>query len=234
MKVTYIGHSGFLIEWATCYWLFDYYVGDIPPMEEAKKIFVFASHKHGDHFNPKVFDLQKKYPDVEYVLSSDIEPSKVKSERVTFVDAEKQYELSDKHGEPLRLFTLRSTDLGVAFLIEYLGKTIYHAGDLNLWVWKEETKRYNNEMTAAFDQQMSHLKDLTIDLAFAPLDRRQEEYYYLGLESLLTTAQIKYVFPMHFGTDYSVIEEYKKGHKNPNQAQIVDISQPGQVWEIDL
>ncbi len=33
--------------------------------------------------------------------------------------------------------TLRSTDEGVAFVVHYAGKTIYHAGDLNWWHWKK-------------------------------------------------------------------------------------------------
>ena len=34
MKVTYIGHSGFLIESGSCCCLFDYYQGEIPSMPE--------------------------------------------------------------------------------------------------------------------------------------------------------------------------------------------------------
>ena len=237
MKITYIGNSGFLIEWGTCYWLFDYYTGDIPQMDTGKKIFVFVSHKHGDHFNPAVFNLQQKYRGVEYVLSSDIDPSQVSlptAGSVVFVEPEKQYELHDGDHKPVRLKTLKSTDCGVAFLLEYLGKTIYHAGDLNLWVWKEETKRYNEEMTAMFSEQMSGLKHIAIDVAFAPLDPRQEEYYYLGLESLLNTAKINYVFPMHFGVEFSIIDRYKKEHANSCGAKIMDISRAGQDWEIDL
>jgi L-ascorbate metabolism protein UlaG (beta-lactamase superfamily) len=237
MKVTYIGHSGFLIEWERCYWLFDYYTGSIPRMDESKKLLVFASHSHGDHFNPKIFDLQDGNPAIEYVLSSDIEPAKVSTSALgsaLFVDAEKLYELHDGHGNVIGLRTLKSTDLGVAFLLSYLGKTIYHAGDLNLWVWKEEPEQYNQDMTAMFNQQMSSLKGLAIDVAFAPLDPRQEEDYYLGLESLLGTASIKYVFPMHFGSEFSIIDKYKKERANAPGTQIMDVRQAGQAWEIDF
>ena len=72
MEVTYIGHSGFLVEWGACYWLFDYYTGEIPELDAGKRVFVFASHNHGDHWNPKSW-TSRKHPDVHYVLSSDIE-----------------------------------------------------------------------------------------------------------------------------------------------------------------
>ncbi len=36
--ITYIGHSGFLVEWEHSVWLFDYYRGDIPEFSHEKKI----------------------------------------------------------------------------------------------------------------------------------------------------------------------------------------------------
>lgn len=236
MEVTYIGHSGFLVEWGACYWLFDYYTGEIPELDAGKRVFVFASHNHGDHWNPKVLDLSRKHPDVHYVLSSDIELREASpdSKAVTRVEPEKRYDLLDGYGRPIRVTTLRSTDAGVAFVLEYLGKRVYHAGDLHLWVWKEEPDEYNKEMTAAFDEQMDYLKGLVIDVAFVPLDPRQEEYYYLGLEALLEKAKVKRVFPMHFGRNFSVIEQYKKERAaNLRETVLVDIGRAGQEWEID-
>ena len=236
MKVRYIGHSGFLIEWERCYWLFDYYTGDIPRMDAEKKVFVFASHSHGDHFNPRVFRMRHEYPNIGYILSSDIDLPHEDwvSKLVTRVEPEKQYELFDGDNRSIKLMTLKSTDLGVALLLSYLGKTIYHAGDLNHWVWKEETQQYNDDMTAAFREQMSHLEGLAIDVAFVPLDPRQEEYYHLGLEGLLSTANVKRVFPMHFGREFSVIERYKKDRAaNLGATILMDIERAGQEWEID-
>ncbi|MGI6642553.1 MAG: MBL fold metallo-hydrolase [Bacillota bacterium] len=237
MKVRYIGHSGFLVEWDACYWLFDYFTGDIPQMDTEKKLFVFVSHSHGDHFSSKVLDLRHKYPNIEYVLSSDIEPPKGDwvSEKVTLVNPEKRYEFDDGHNRTVLLKTLKSTDMGVAFLLSYLEKTVYHAGDLNLWVWKEETQQYNDDMTAAFSEQMNHLRGIPIDIAFVPLDPRQEEYYHLGLEALLNTTKVKRAFPMHFGREVSVIERYKREREaNLRGTVLMDIERAGQEWEIDL
>lgn len=245
MEITYIGHSGFLIEWETCYWLFDYYKGDIPEMDSKKKIFIFASHKHADHFNPEIFRLNNKYPDVEYVLSSDI---KLKKEnytkigiteeilnKIVSVKPSYEYDLYDINDNKIILKTLKSTDCGIAFLLHYQGKTIYHAGDLNLWVWKEETKQNNNNMTAMFNKEMNVLKDLPIDIAFAPLDPRQEEWYYLGLDKLLNTAKVRYVFPMHFWEKPDIIEQYKRERSvDTNNVQIMDIKQNGQSWKIEI
>jgi L-ascorbate metabolism protein UlaG (beta-lactamase superfamily) len=237
MKVRYVGHSGFLVEWRACYWLFDYYFGKLPELDAGKRVFVLASHKHGDHWNPRVLEFRHEHPDVHYMLSSDIQLPKEDwvSKVVTRLEPDGQYELRDGDGQTILLTTLRSTDEGVAFLLDYLGKSVYHAGDLNLWVWKEESEQYNKEMKASFDEQMARLKDIVIDVAFVPLDPRQEEYYYLGLEALLERAKVKRVFPMHFGRDFSVIERYRKERTgNLRETVLMDIRHVGEEWEIEL
>lgn len=245
MEITYIHHSGFLIEWAESYWLFDYYKGDLPEFDRNKKLFIFASHQHTDHFNPYVFQLKEKCNDVEYVLSSDIKRTKVFSrkpgvpdelfDRVVFVKPSEQYELEDGKGNGILLKTLKSTDCGVAFLLQYQSKTIYHAGDLNLWVWKSETREYNENMTSRFNKEMDAIKDISIDMAFAPLDPRQEEWYYLGLDQLLNTAKIRYVFPMHFWNNPDMIKQFKQDRPISNGlTEVMDIFRDGQKWNMEI
>lgn len=245
MEITYIHHSGFLIEWTESYWLFDYYKGDLPEFDRNKKLFIFASHQHSDHFNPDIFQLKEKCHDVEYVLSSDIKRTKIfsrnsgapdeLSDKVVFVKPSEQYELEDGRGNAILLKTLKSTDCGVAFLLQYQGKTIYHAGDLNLWVWKSESKEYNENMTSKFNKEMNALKDVLIDVAFVPLDPRQEEWYCLGLEQLLRTARIRYVFPMHFWNNPYIIKQFKQEKSaDVKQTAVIDISRDGQRWNLEI
>ena len=108
MQVTYIHHSGFLVETDRFYYLFDYEAGDLPAMDAKKPIFVLSSHSHGDHYNPKVFPLLKEagMQHITAILSDDIEaPSGVP---VLSVSPEQEYGLCQQ----LTLTTLRSTDLG--------------------------------------------------------------------------------------------------------------------------
>lgn len=219
MKVTYIEHSGFLLEWEHCVWLFDYYKGTIPEIPREKKILVFASHSHGDHFNPEIFEKFAGYPHVEYLFASEIR-HKVRKldlpgeqmERITFLKPHQSWCTQDGAGEEIELRTYRSTDLGVAFLVAYQGKKIYHAGDLNWWVWKGESKQEYNNMTANFQREIQLLSQEAghIQIAFVPLDPRQEEWYRLGMDYLLEQVEVDTVFPMHFWGDFSVIERYKK------------------------
>ena len=68
MRVTYIGHSGFSVELESHILLFDYYEGTMPEFDPAKKLLVFASHSHPDHFNREILKLADVYPDVEYIF----------------------------------------------------------------------------------------------------------------------------------------------------------------------
>ncbi|MGB4661337.1 MAG: MBL fold metallo-hydrolase [Mobilitalea sp.] len=248
MEITYIGHSGFLIEWEACYWLFDYYQGTIPEMDLSKKVFVFVSHGHGDHYNPEIFKLFQKHSNITYLLSSDITVEKEmlkKSgisnqliDKIIVVEPSKEYKLPEdspnKTNNIITLKTLKSTDSGVAFLLNYKDKTIYHAGDLNLWVWKGESKQYNDSMTAMFDKEIGPLKGIPIDVAFAPLDPRQEDWYDKGLNKLLSTTKVTYLFPMHFWEKPSVIGQYKQEQNiNKNDTKVMDIEQAGQKWTIE-
>ena len=46
MKITYLRHSGFLVELEQVWLLFDYYRGEIPEFPKGKKGYVFVSHRH--------------------------------------------------------------------------------------------------------------------------------------------------------------------------------------------
>ena len=130
MKATFILHSGYFVELESCCLLFDYWKGDIP--QSNKPLYVFASHHHEDHFSPEVFKEARPGRQVHFILSNDIFERRVPEElreAALFVKPHGTYEL-----EGLRLATLKSTDEGVAFLVECEGKRIYHAGDLNCWV----------------------------------------------------------------------------------------------------
>lgn len=53
MHVTFLDHSGFLVELPGLTLLFDWWQGDLPPLP-SDPLLVFASHRHPDHFNPRI------------------------------------------------------------------------------------------------------------------------------------------------------------------------------------
>ena len=106
--------------------------------------------------------------------------------------------------------------LGVAFLIEDQGVLIYHAGDLNDWVWEEESAAYNTQMTADYCKQIALLSETLqnrqIDLAFVVLDPRQEKDYDRGLCWFLKNISVSQVYPMHYWDNPAVIEMFLQDH----------------------
>lgn len=241
MRITYIDHSGFLVETGTANFIFDYYKGEIPPLDVEIPLVVFASHKHPDHYNPVIFDWMNRYRNVTFILDKDCgikwklrecEKSGIPlGEHLVRVKRDSNLTIPLANGKDMELRTLRSTDEGVAFLIRYEGKTIYHAGDLNDWIWKEESDSYNMNMEKSYRREMEKLSDMVIDVAFVPMDPRQKEKMYRGMEIFLQHARPAKVFPMHFWGKYSIIQKFCEIH--PEYAdQIMCIRNKGEQFEL--
>ena len=212
MKVTYIHHSSCMAELEHAALLFDYFEGEIPAVEGDKPLFVFASHRHGDHFSRSIFELADKRRNVTYVLSDDIWTRQVPEEllgRTTFLGPGEDTRLLDGAGEPLDIEAFKSTDEGVAFLVKAEGKVIYHAGDLNNWVWEGEPEKDNQRMSERYHTELAKLAGRHIDVAFMLIDPRQEKDFYLGMDDFMRTVGADVVFPMHFWGDFEAASRFK-------------------------
>ena len=251
MKITYLDHSGFLVELDTHYLLFDYVKGILPPMENDKQLLVFVSHRHGDHFSPKIFELAEQtsknghFPgQVTYLLSDDISREQVPTqcrERVIWTGAYMEITVDD-----VRVKTWKSTDEGVAFSVCAEGTWIYHAGDLNHWYWKGEPEEWNCQMTKDYRAELEkialwHRKSSEgvpdkeagreLAVAFVPTDARLEEYFYLGLDDFMRTVGANTVFPMHFWGDYDVCRRVKElPCTAAYREQIMEIQKEGETF----
>lgn len=233
MKITYIHHSSFCVELENSILLFDYFKGDLPKFDTNKKLYVFASHFHEDHFDKCIFDIQNVHPDVTYILSKDI-----KRNRSKYIKAAKNSVILNFNEnisiDDMKIKTLESSDIGVAFLIEIEGKVIYHAGDLNWWHWEGENSDEENKYAEnKFKDGIDKIKGLDIDLAFVPLDPRQGDFYYLGFNYFMENTNTKVAFPMHMWGDFSLCKtfkssEYAKDYKD----RVIEISKDNQVFDI--
>ena len=232
LKVTYIYHSGFLVETERSYLLFDYWKGEIPAMDYKKELYIFASHGHRDHFSDDIFKLENRCEKVQYILSSDIKDSTrnwAKAENVHFMAPHETLDVDGVHVE-----TLFSTDEGVAFLVQADGRSIYHAGDLHWWHWPGEPEEDNEWYRQAFQKEMTYLSGKEFDCAFVVLDPRQEEAGEWGMDYFLKTARSRYIFPMHCWNNYRMIREYKvKNDAKYLTGQIMEITAPGQEFVLE-
>lgn len=212
MEITYLGHSGFLVETSGAYLLFDYIRGDLPEFDKTKRLYVFASHAHSDHWDPGIFSDTRLKDASAFILGFDIrEPfeamllqdRKPADLPVLWAFPQQTIRTSDFLCE-----MLLSTDEGVAFLVRTKEETIYHAGDLNWWHWNGDPKERNLERARNFKREIDRMKGVHIDAAFIPLDPRQEDAFRFCMDYCMETLDADHVFPMHFWGNYELCRIY--------------------------
>jgi L-ascorbate metabolism protein UlaG (beta-lactamase superfamily) len=212
-EVWYLDNSGFAVKTLNHFFIFDY-CNDMPfenrpgldggviDTGELKEldVVVLASHAHGDHYQAAVLKWGRELPRVRYILSHDIKPAYNTDQPVAAFPNE-TYELGD-----VKVRTLKSTDEGVAFIVEADGLKLYHAGDLNWWHWEGEPDEENEAMGRDYKAQLDLIKGEHFDIAFVPVDPRLDNEYLWGLDYFMRSADATAVFPMHFREDVSIFD----------------------------
>ena len=197
MKVYPIFHSGFFVELEKHYLLFDYYKGQIPLLDSEKPLYVLVSHNHYDHYNPQIESATQYYKKRKFIVNG------VHDSKYIYADANEEILVDD-----VKITTLESTDEGVAFLVETEEKTIYHAGDLHLWYWDDDTDEERQNMYDRYMAEMKKLEGRNIDAAFVVLDSRQsDDYAMFGLSIFNNLTNTKAIFPMHYSHDENLMEK---------------------------
>ena len=196
MTLTYIFHSGFVLETERSILIFDYWLDlngvVLPFLKKDKPIYVFSSHFHEDHFNSAIFEWRKQHKNITYILSKDI----YKHRRATKEDADvwlaKGGAWSD---DTLSVWALGSTDSGVSWIVETEGKpgeTIYSEE------FEEEIDPIAHEK-----QYLGELKDIrkitdSFDVVMFPVDGRIGNGYTLGGRQFIERFKVGLFVPMHF------------------------------------
>lgn len=235
MRITYIQHSGFLAEWEDTACLFDCVEGELPTLDSDKRLFVFVSHAHADHFDPAIFRRCAHHPRRTFLLSDDVraEPEKGDAAPVIRMSPNRRRFFPGGRKGALSVSTLGSTDQGVAFVVNYAGKTVYHAGDLHWWAWPDDTAQEERDMKNAFFAELVKLKGMRLDAAFVPLDPRLGGNFWMGFDALMRSAQVQHAFPMHMWEKYDTVTKLRQmSVSEPYRDAVANITAPGQVFEI--
>jgi len=195
----YLGHSGWAILTHDHVLIFDYWehdrqadepglaCGSICPEElEGRKVVVFASHDHGDHWWPGVLEWRSQVEDVTYVLG--FQPENV--EGYEFVEPLEHY----RYGN-VKVTTTRSTDAGVGFMVEADGVSIFHPGD-------HHNRSANLDGIYREDIDWLAAAGARPDLCFLPISGcgfGDLEPVHAGADYTLETLQPSVFCPMHGG-----------------------------------
>lgn len=238
--IYYIYHSAFAIELEKNILIFDFYKiprEKIQKEEEFfekfvkrsdKRVFVFSTHSHYDHFNKKILDWQALNKDITYILSDDIENVE-KKENIYFAHEGENFEIFEEKTEKfekeknkMKVHTFGSTDLGSSFYVNIENINIFHAGDLHFWHWEDDTELEEKEMKENYISILKQIQKLEkIDIAFTPVDSRLGENVYEGVDIFYNILKPKVIIPMHFSDDYSVMQGLEDRFKNKEVKIIV-------------
>lgn len=240
-KITHLFHSGYAVETAEHFLIFDYYqpfhdkTGGIAEgiitadyLKTKKNVLVFVSHNHADHFDPIILDWAKDNSAITYILSSDVQTN---TDQLTCHVLSAYEEI---YVGQVAIKTFGSTDQGISFLLHVAGLSIFHAGDLNWWHWSGESLDEQTSAASAFKAEMDKLAQqvIEIDIAFFPVDRRMEEFYSIGAEYFADKLKPKLLVPMHFGKDFAATQAFAKKAKGL-AIHTVEISHSGQEFFIE-
>lgn len=237
-KIHYLYHDGFAVETENFFLIFDYYnnrtenleatlengVIDITSIKGNKDIYVFVSHAHHDHFNDIIFSWSELSPNIKYIMSCDV-PLRDYKNNYYFIFANKELTF-----QGIKIKTFSSTDIGVSFFVEVDKLTIFHAGDLNWWHWKQTCIENQESMELNFKKEVWKIAEEKINVAFFPTDPRLEEFFHIGGEYFIKKVCPNLFIPMHFWDDYSMPEKFFMKVKC-DKTKIARISRRGETIE---
>jgi L-ascorbate metabolism protein UlaG (beta-lactamase superfamily) len=254
----YLFQSGFALETEKSWIIFDYYL-DMPvkwindngemklaqtktkdgssvsdgiinaDMFKGKRVFVFVSHSHADHFNPIIYEWQKQHSNITYIVSDDVAENSAATCKLNVLRAGEDLKI-----DGVAVYTIKSSDKGVAFLVDIDGLLIYHAGDHGNWVHNqpELAELYLQKKYAAELGKLKPFVTRPIDIAFLPVVPPFEgEYYLFALDCFMRSFNVKHAVPMHFAFDpngFSVFEKLRQNSiTEPYRNKIVQFSKQG-------
>ena len=224
IQVSYLNHSGFRVVVDGLCMVFDYWPGEDgqrgkltrADLSGYDQVIVFVSHGHPDHFTPEIYDWVE--PDrVHYVLGYDV-PEPYLGHRL-------------RPGQELRVASAfitayGSTDAGVSFLVRCHGATVFHAGDLNLWHWRDESSITEIEAAEkAFYACVEPIPKQQIDVAFFPVDPRQGSMYDAGAGYFAMAVKPRLMIPMHFQGRDDVALEFVRLNRS-RRTEMVALTRP--------
>ncbi len=234
IKISFIWHDCFVVETDSAEIVFDFWKdpavkeNELPiflqKRDSSKPLFVFVSHHHKDHYVKEIFSWTEVCDNIHYILSHDTSRfarhilsatslysgPRPLSEQVTVLKPGEKCNIG-----PMIVEAFGSTDIGNSYLAEIDGNKFFHAGDLNAWIWKDDsTEKEIEDALHAFSTIIESISSRypEIDYAFFPVDSRIGTDYFTGASIFVDKIYVRRFFPMHFclGDTLATTEGYMR------------------------
>jgi L-ascorbate metabolism protein UlaG (beta-lactamase superfamily) len=207
--VWYLGHSGWAVKTRSRLLIFDYYErterpqdprlinGRINPTEiYDQNVYVFASHRHADHFDKTILEWEQAVPYIKYIFGW----KAMDNPDYIYMGPKEKLEFD---GMTIECFhSPEAGEIEANFLVKVDGVVIYHSGDYSRG--HDVFKKDMQALAAA-------AKDIDLFFMLAGNAMDNEEALFA-----LQTVQPKYMFPMHAGGNeyvYKKFADFVKGKK---------------------
>ena len=233
-SVTYHHHSGFSVQVDNTLLVFDYWEGEKKELPAIAKltadsfkaysqVFVFVTHAHPDHLDQVIYTWLEGNP-ITYIVANDT-PIGIRGKRLAPGD-------SLLLAPGVRVTAYGSTDMGVSYLVDIGGLRIFHAGDLNLWHWREEsTLREIEAAEKAFDEAVKPLVGQRIDICMFPVDPRMGAMFDAGANYFILSVKPRLFIPMHWQGRAEVAVDFARRAKCKT-TEVVAMTKPGEYAKL--
>ena len=237
MEIIYLHHSGFAILANQLTIIIDFFEDSESEscgivhdklLNKNGTMYVLSSHFHADHFNRQVLEWKKQKNDIKYIFSHDIYKRR-RIEKDTAIWLKKGEEYADNN---IKITAFGSTDVGISFMIEAEGRTLFHAGDLNNWHWMDEsTEEEWKRDEQKFLNELKIIKEKydKVDIVMFPIDPRLGTEYMRGGKQFIDAIQTSTFIPMHFWNDYASANKFQEYARLRN-INSPEINHRGQIF----
>ncbi|MBO2517348.1 MAG: hypothetical protein CW338_08775 [Clostridiales bacterium] len=227
--ITYFHNSGFSVAINKTLLVFDYWTGEegnlLPvatrltqrDMERFEQIVFFVSSPREDHFDSIIYTYNFDKLHIQYVVSDDL-PIGTRGKRI-------------KAGDTMTVGTVTvtafaSTDIGVSLYVQAEGLSIFYAGDLNFWHWRDESSlREIRAAEKAFYDAVKPLERLPVDISMFPVDPRQGGMFDAGANYFIMAVKPRVMIPMHFQNKAEVVLDFAR-HGRTRYTETVALTKP--------
>jgi hypothetical protein len=215
-QVCYLYQSAFTVALNKTLLVFSYRESNLPQLAESQRlsdkdflgfnnILVFVPNASAEHHDPAIYEWKRSFP-ITYIMPAEAAKAAPKSANVRVCREGDNFSVGQ-----CEITAYGSTDTGLSFLAKAEGIRVFHAGDLNLWHWREENSlREIAKAEASFYKKVERIPKNGMDICMFPLDPHQGGFYDAGANHFIMTLRPKVFFPMHFGARGEIAAEYAR------------------------